>query len=170
VLVKPNIRLNDLETQSRLGIRGKQTSRWLQARAYKDPQECNHALLQADGSLISRLSSMELLWLDNPQRPIGLPVGIFQEDHQCYTVSRRDSHAWFMLKGWDAPKIFARLCGVDLSVEQFTNLAVAQTSIAKISGIIIRSDAANIPVYHLLADSSYHAYLWRVLTDAAEHY
>jgi len=165
-----NLLLTDLEAQSRLGIRGSQTSRWLRARAYQDPEASNQALLQPDGSLVTRLSSMELLWLDNPARPVTLPQGVLQEDHLCYTVSRRDSHAWFMLQGWGAPSLFAKLCGVDLSIEQFANLAVAQTSIARISGIIIRSDAPDMPIYHLLADSSYHAYLWRVLTDAVEHY
>ena len=62
--------------------------------------------------------------------------------------------------------MFAKLCGVDLSPGKFDDLAIAQTSIARVSGIIIRDDRGEQLAYHLLCDCALAAYLWDCLVDA----
>ena len=44
--------------------------------------------------------------------------------------------------------------------------ALAQTSIARLNGIVARADLGETLAYHLLADSASASYLWAVLTDA----
>jgi sarcosine oxidase subunit gamma len=159
--------LTDLEKHSRLGVRGRETLRWSQANHYQAPAACNQAAVQENGSLIARLSTTELLWLDNPRAAVSQPHGSMEEDHLCYTIARRDSHAWFEIAGRNAPRLFARLCGADLSSEAFANLAVAQTIAGGISAIIIRADNDNSPTYNLLTDSSYRNYLWKLIVAVA---
>ena len=62
--------------------------------------------------------------------------------------------------------MFAKLCGVDLRPGRFADLAIAQTSAAGITGVIIRDDRGGHLAYHLLCDSASAAYLWDCLVDA----
>ena len=85
----------------------------------------------------------------------------------CFQVPRRDSHAWIHLSGPKTPSLFAKICGVDLSPGAFPDLAIAQTSVARLSAIVIRDDrGAPEPQFHLLADSASAIYLWDCLEDA----
>ena len=62
--------------------------------------------------------------------------------------------------------MFAKICGVDLRPGKFDDLAIAQTSIARISAIAIRDDRGGQPAYHLLCDSASANYFWDCLLDA----
>jgi sarcosine oxidase subunit gamma len=84
----------------------------------------------------------------------------------CYVVPRADSHAWFLVTGNEAAAMFAKICGVDLRPHRFADLAIAQTSVARLSAIVIRADVAGTPGYHLLADSASAEFLYDVLLDA----
>ena len=54
----------------------------------------------------------------------------------------------------------------DLRLDKFDDLAIAQTSVAGIAGIIIRDDRGGQLAYHMLCDSASAAYLWDCLVDA----
>jgi sarcosine oxidase subunit gamma len=85
----------------------------------------------------------------------------------CFQVPRRDSHAWLHLSGPQVPALFAKICGVDLRPKAFADLAIAQTSVARLSAIVIRDDrGGSTPQFHLLADSASAIYLWDSLVDA----
>ncbi len=62
--------------------------------------------------------------------------------------------------------MFAKLCGVDLRPAKFASGRIAQTSIARLNGIVIRDDKGELPAYHLLVDSASAGYLWGCLRDA----
>jgi sarcosine oxidase subunit gamma len=66
--------------------------------------------------------------------------------------------------------MFAKICGVDLRPKHCPVGVIAQTSIAKMSGIIIRADLGNTLAYHLLADIASAEYLWMCLEDAISEY
>ena len=55
---------------------------------------------------------------------------------------------------------------VNLRPHKFANWAVAQTSIVRMNGIVIRDDIGDASAYHLLADSASADYLWNCLLDA----
>ncbi|MDQ3560387.1 MAG: sarcosine oxidase, partial [Pseudomonadota bacterium] len=45
-------------------------------------------------------------------------------------------------------------------------LDIAQTSVVRLTGIIIREDLAGTPAFHLLVDSASAEYVWDCLFDA----
>ena len=160
--------LHDLDDRARLGIRGSELARWLDPNGYGVGTTPNIAYPQSDGSLLARLSATELVWLGTADQSIDERIHI-AEDYRCYTVSRRDSHTWFRLTGTAAPQMIAKICGVNMCDTVFANHTVAQTSVARISAIVIRDDDERTS-FHLLADSSYARYLGTVLVDAGNEY
>lgn len=160
--------LENLIHRARLGVRGLDATRWLNANGYSAGDSPNAAYAQVDGSLLARLSVSELLWLGTASQSIDGRARII-ENYRCYTLSRRDSHAWFRLTGEEAPRMLAKICGVDLSANAFANHCVAQTSAAGISAVIIRDDEGS-PSFHLLADSSYARFLQAALIDAGNEF
>lgn len=167
--------LADLSPLPRAGFKGQGTVDWLAAQGVAVAPESNRAVRQEGGGLAARLAPGEVLILgaqtgadDLPARlraawdeapaPPGAPRG--------FPVPRADSHAWFLLTGADSPNLFAKLCGVDLRPAKFAPGRVAQTSIARLNGIVIRDDKGGVPAYHLLADSASAGYLWGCLRDA----
>lgn len=167
--------LADLSVLPRTGFKGTGTVEWLVAQGLDIGSDSNVAYRQAGGELAARLAPGEIFLIDSlaatgelveklnaawnwgtekPRKLIGYPT------------PRQDSHAWFMITGAQAPEMFAKMCGVDLRPHKFAVGAVAQTSIAKMSGIIIRADLGDTPAYHLLADIASAEYLWDCLLDA----
>ena len=83
-----------------------------------------------------------------------------------YPVPRAHTHAWFLVTGEHGTAMFAKICGVDLRPQRFDKGQVAQTSVARLTGTVIRDDRGGVPAFHLLADSASAAYLWDCLLDA----
>jgi len=165
----------DLSVLPRTGFKGAGTIEWLTAQGLNIGPDSNKAYLQAGGELAARLAPGEIFLIDGlagigalidrlnrawswgtekPRRLIGYPM------------PRAESHAWFVVTGELAPAMFAKLCAVDLRSHHFAVGAIAQTSIAKMSGILIRIDFQGVPAFHLLADSASAEYLWGCILDA----
>jgi sarcosine oxidase subunit gamma len=73
---------------------------------------------------------------------------------------------WFHFVGALGPECLAKVCGVDLRLHRFADLTVAQTSLARLSTVIVRDDRSGGPAFHILADSASALYLWDCLIDA----
>jgi sarcosine oxidase subunit gamma len=167
--------LVDLSPLPRSGVKGAGTIDWLAAQGLQIGADSNRAYPQAGGALAARLAPNEIFLLDGvagtgeltsrlraawawgsetPRSPIGYPM------------PRADSHAWFSVTGAQAPAMFAKICGIDLRTHKFAEGLIAQTSVAKMSAIVIRVPAAPVPVFHLLADSASAEYLWGCVLDA----
>lgn len=169
----------DLSVLPRTGFKGAGAVEWLTAQGLTIGADSNVAYRQADGELAARLAPTEIFLIDSlsgtgelieklnaawdwgPEKPRKL-IG--------YPTPRQDSHAWFMVTGTNSPDMFAKICGVDLRPHKFAANAIAQTSIAKMSGIIIRADLGDTPAYHLLADIASAEYLWDCVLDAMAEY
>jgi sarcosine oxidase, subunit gamma len=93
-----------------------------------------------------------------------------EDEERTYPLLRRDSHAWLVLGGAKAADMMAKICAVDLRPHKFTNLSIAQTSVAKMSAIVTRADIGATPAFHLLADSASALYFWGCLMDAAHEF
>lgn len=163
--------LRDLSTLPRTGFKGAESPAWLEAQGVVLPAAPNLATLQGDGSLVARLAPGEFLilgGLTGASAPIDRLDNAWSIDSAgfCFQLPRRDSHAWLHLSGDKVATMFAKICGVDLRPKAFANLAIAQTSVARLSAIVIRDDRENMPSYHLLADSAAAIYLWESLEDA----
>ena len=176
-VVAGEIVLADLSLQTRSGFKGRGTPEWLEAETVVLP-ETNHAARQPDGALAVRLGPREVLLLaPTPSSDCGLidrldrawlegrdpatPCG--------YPVPRADSHCWFLLTGRHVPAMLAKLCAIDLRVDQFAPLQVAQTQAARLSVILVR-DGTDPPAWHVLAVSSCADYLWDSLVDAMQEF
>lgn len=163
--------LRDLSTLPRTGFKGADSPAWLEARGVTLPAAPNLATRQADGSLVARLAPGEFLILAGLAGDAAATDRLDQawsidDAGMCFRLPRRDSHAWLHLSGPQAAAMFAKICGVDLRPKSFADLAIAQTSVARLSAIVIRDDRGGIPCFHLLADSASAIYLWESLEDA----
>ena len=128
-----------------------------------------------DGALLARLSAEEHLLLSDVAATGDLCarlVSAWSMDTAdgVYALPRSDSHAWLLVTGARATEMFAKLCAVDLRAHKFADGAVAQTSIARVNGIVIRADLDDIPSFHLLFDWASADYLWGCLIDAADEF
>ncbi len=168
--------LADLSGLPRTGFKGAGTPTWLTGQGVELTKDSNRAARQKGGALAARLAPDEVLilgglsgmegglpeTLETTWAALPVPPAIARG----YPLPRRDSHAWFLVSGARAPAMFAKLCEVDLRTGKFDDLAIAQTPVAEIAGIVIRDDRGGQLAYHLLCDSASAAYLWDCLTDA----
>jgi sarcosine oxidase subunit gamma len=169
----------DLSVLPHTGFKGAGTIEWLQGQGLTIGPESNMAYAQKNGELAARLAPSEIFLIDSlaatgalveklngawawgaekPRKLIGYPM------------PRQDSHAWFMVTGSAAAEMFAKICGVDLRPSKFALGRIAQTSLAKMSGIVIRADLGPVPAYHLLADIASAEYLWGAVLDAMSEF
>ena len=168
--------LADLSPVPRTGFKGAGTVEWLTGQGVEVPAESNLAARQSGGEVAARLAPGEVLVLGAPEAGAdGLPAALEAawaagplppETPRGFPLPRRDSHAWFLVSGSAAAAMFAKLCGVDLRPAKFPDLSIAQTSVARISAIVVRDDRGGTLAYHLLADSASAEYLWDCLLDA----
>ena len=178
-LLARRLGIADLSPLPRTGFKGAGTIEWLQSQDVTIGAESNRGYRQAGGEVALRLSPSEILLIDSiegsgrfigklneawnwgtasPRKPIGYPL------------PRADSHAWFALSGQYCTTMFSKICGIDLRAAKFAEGQIAQTSIAKMSGIILRQDFGTVPGFHLLADSASADYLWDCLQDAVNEF
>jgi sarcosine oxidase subunit gamma len=165
----------DLSPLPRTGFKGTGAVEWLGSQGLACGPDSNRAYLQPDGALAARLAPTEIFLLgdlagagglvarldaawhwgdEKPRKPIGYPM------------PRADSHCWFAVTGDHSAAMFAKICGIDLRPAKFAEGAIAQTSVAKMSAIIIRIPNLPVPGYHLLADSASAEYLWDCVLDS----
>jgi sarcosine oxidase subunit gamma len=162
--------LADLCVLPRTGFKGRKVVPALEAQGVELTVP-NQAIRQADGGIAAVLAMTEVLILaplsgaDGPIRALEHGWSFDQADG-CYPAPRQDSHFWFALTGQHASATLAKLCGVDLRLRRFADLAVAQTSVARSNCVVIRGDLGELPAFHLLGDSAAADYLWDCLLDA----
>jgi sarcosine oxidase subunit gamma len=168
------VKLVDLSVVPRWGLKGRDVAAWLGRQGAAMLAADNRAERQRDGSVIARLSPAEVLVLSPVDGRSQLADAIERlpaaGEGTCYPVPRRDSHCWFVVSGPDSPAMFAKLCGVDLAPDRFPAGQIAQTSVARLTAIVIRNDIANALAFSVLADSASAEYLWDCLIDAMREF
>ncbi len=163
--------LCDFSPLPRIGFKGPAALDWLRARRVRGLDRDNRADIQRSGALVARLAPTEALILGAPKGRSDL-CDRLEAAHDadpppgCYKAMRRDGSFHFVLGGAHAADAMATLCGVDLRPRIFPAGSVAQTSVARMSMIVIAVSLGEIPAFHLLGDSASASYAWGVLTDA----
>ncbi len=167
--------LADLSPLPHTGFKGAGTAEWLASRGVQVPAEPNWAAPQEGGGLAVRQARAEIMILGDlsgeggwPERlkaawwrepvPPGTPRG--------FPLPRDETHAWLVVTGERSAEMFAKICAVDLRAESFPVHRVAQSSIARLNGVIVRDDRGGAALYHLLAECTSVEYLWGCLLDA----
>ena len=163
--------LCDFSPLPRVGFRGPAALDWLRARRVRGLDRDNRADIQRSGALAARLAPTEAAILGNLTGRGNLCDRLeaaldADPEPGCYKVLRRDGSFHFLLGGTHAAESMATLCGVDLRARAFPAGSVAQTSVARMSMIVIAVSLGKIPAFHLLGDSASASYAWGVLVDA----
>jgi len=166
--------LLDLSNLARVGFRGADAAEHLSTQHFDLPDVPNRCVLQSDGSQVARLSQTEYFVLGS-LHDAGARVQTLERQWQqsakaCYMLPRQDSHAWLVLAGEHVSAVMAKVCGVDLRQQAFAVGAVAQTSVARMSAIIINGSSTNVPLFHILCDRASAQYLWGALLDAMQEF
>ena len=169
------VALCDLSPLPRLGFKGRGTIDAMKKRGIAVEATPNLAYRQGDGGLCLVLAPGEVILLSNLEGEGG-KFNDWQRDwrieheERTYPLLRRDSHAWFAVSGPDAPLMFSKICAIDMRPHKFADLSIAQTSVARLSAIIVRADLGNRLFYHVLADSAAALYFCSALLDAAAEF
>ncbi len=164
--------LADLTPLPRIGFKGKGTTAWLDSQGVTIPGMPNRAAAQSDGGLALRLADQEILLLGSLDCGSADPTRLeeawtaSETPSRGFPLPRQETHAWFVLSGEKTDAMLAKLCGVDLRSAKFADLSIAQTSIARMTGVLCRQDLGGTLAYHFLADSASASYLWDCLMDA----
>lgn len=163
--------LCDLSTLPRWGATGRGATAWLTDAGFDVPATANRAARQANGDVLARLSNDEYLLLSTSlliaaEPPAGMPDVHDNAAGPVYELPRQDSHAWFAVTGRKASAALATICGVDMRDVSFVDGAVAQTSIARVSAVVLRSDLGDSPCFFVLVSSTAAEYLWDAIAGA----
>jgi sarcosine oxidase, subunit gamma len=163
--------LADCTALARTGYKGPRALDWLRGQGVAVGDKDNLAYAQADGALAARLAPTEALILGPLSGAAGLCARLdgtwsIQLESGAYRVPRADTNCWLRIVGAEAPAMFAKICGIDLRPQKFPMGAIAQTSVAKLTAILIRADLGAAPSYHLLTDSASAGFMWSSLLDA----
>ena len=164
--------LCDLSVLPRAGFKGAGTRDWLASRNVALPAAPNLARRQHDGALAAALGPEEMLLLADVAGRSTLAARLREAwragagGRRGHPVPRGDTHAWFRVSGERAAAMFAKLAAVDLRPSKFAEGRVAQTSIARAAGIVIRNDGGAVPAYELLVEWAMADYYVPVLLDA----
>lgn len=70
--------------------------------------------------------------------------------------------------GPKASQLLGRLCGLDFDDNQFPNLSVRQSGVAKTRQLILRQDFGELLSYALIGSRSLAAYLWQTTLEAGQ--
>ena len=171
--------LADLSPLPRTGFKGTGTVEWLTGQGLQVGPDSNRAYVQAGGELALRLAPTEVLLVDSLAASGALAARLnaawsWGEERPRrligYPMPRSESHFWLAVTGASAPAMFAKICGVDLRPHKAAPGAVAQTSVAKMSAIIVRHDLGGVPGFYLLADSASAEYMWTCVVDAMDEF
>lgn len=167
--------LADLSVLPRTGFKGAGTVEWLTSQGLAIGPDSNRAYAQRGGELAARLAPTEIFLIDSLAGTGDLVRRLEAAWHWGsetprtligYPMPRSESHAWFLVTGEHAPAMFAKICGIDLRAHRFAVGSIAQTSLAKMSAIVVRADLGDVPAFHVLADSASAEYLWGCVGDA----
>ncbi len=167
--------LADLSVLPHTGFKGAGVVAWLRGQGVEVSEEPNWAPRLAGGGLALRQAAAEVMILGDLSGDGGWPERLKQAwwaesvpppSPRGFPMPRDETHAWLAVTGAHAAAMFAKLCAVDLRAPAFPQGRVAQTSIARLNGVIVRDDRDGVPFFHLLADCTAAEYLWDCLRDA----
>lgn len=161
----------DCTALARTGYKGPRALDWLRGQGVAIGDQDNMAYRQSDGALAARLAPSEAMILGPLSGEAGLSARLdgtwsIGLRASAYRVPRADTNCWFRIAGAEASAMFAKICGIDLRPRQFPQGAIAQTSVAKLTAMVIRADLGDVPSYHLLTDSASAGFMWTSLIDA----
>ncbi|MDD1784308.1 hypothetical protein LRP49_24325 [Enterovibrio sp. ZSDZ35] len=159
-------------TSNRIGFRGSEAAAFLEARNIAIPTQPNQAVPISQCLWLLRLSQTEFWILDTKSQHTEFIIELEKAALAHAHVTRlycQHSTAVFVLTGADCPNMFAKVCAVDLRAKAFPAGRIAQTSVARVSSVVVNVSKSDLEQtrFLILSDISSADYLWRALDDAA---
>lgn len=163
--------LVDYSHQTRWGVRGSEAQAWLQSQALAHSGMPNRIEPLAEGRWLMALSKREF-WVLEPSRAADInSMNAEALAPGVWPLFCQHSHAWFVLHGAHKADAMAKVCGVDLRPEVFSEGMVAQTRVARVNAIVAHHRlGAGTSVFSLFCDSAAASYFEEVLLDAIGEY
>ncbi len=161
-----HIRLLDLTRRDRFGLKGRGASAWFTAQGVELPARVNTAVLApARGADVMRLGQEDIVFLSRPGEKPGAPSALralWQADAsgaKGFDSWRDEVWAWFHVYGDGVAELLAMTCPVDLRPDRFALGAIAQTRVAQLDCVVLRSDRAGAPGFDLFFDVASSAFV-----------
>ncbi|RXJ70456.1 hypothetical protein CS022_23245 [Veronia nyctiphanis] len=166
---------SDATTSNRIGFRGTKAAAFLQQHNISLPDMTNHAIQMSNGLLVLRLSHTEFWLVDHSNLNTTTLSDLEKASDDTSNVTRlycQHGVAMFVLSGTACPQMFAKVCAVDLQLDAFGRGSIAQTSVARVSSIVVRVPTADEQetCFYIFSDISSAGYLWHALDDAAAEF
>ncbi|MFD2178921.1 hypothetical protein [Veronia pacifica] len=166
---------SDATTSNRIGFRGTKAAAFLEQHNVSLPDKPNRAVQMSDGLLVLRLSHTEYWLVDADNLNTTTLSNLEKASEDTSDVIRlycQHSVAMFVLSGPACPQMFAKVCAVDLQLDAFDLGSIAQTSVARVSSIVVRAPTTKEQetCFYIFSDISSASYLWHALDDAAAEF
>lgn len=159
------IRLFDLTRCERFGLKGRGAAAWLHGQGLDVPARINTAVASAGRALdVMRLGQEDIVVLSRPGAVSGSPSEVraaWEADSTArkgFDGWREEVWAWFHLCGAEAAELMAMTCPVDLRPHVFAQGNVAQTRVAQMDCVVLRSDRSGALGYDLFFDVASSAF------------
>ncbi|WP_028025470.1 aminomethyltransferase family protein [Enterovibrio calviensis] len=170
-----SISFYDATTTNRIGFRGQQTAAFLADHGIALPPQPNRATEMDNGLWVFRLGFTEYWIIDAKNQHTDLMLNMEKAATSHQQVTRlycQHSAAMFVLTGDQCPQLFAKVCAVDLQPSAFPSGYIAQTSVARVSSVVVNVSNSDLKQtrFLILSDISSAAYLWDALDDAAHEF
>ena len=163
------VMVHDRSGQDRFGIKGRRAFDWLVAEGYAPPDQVNTMRRHVRGVDIMRLGNEDFLIVgsDDADRSVldglrahWLESKVERKGHNAY---RDEVWGWFHLCGRDVVAFMAQTCPVDLNGNVFAVNAVAQTRVAQMDCVLVRSDRTGLCGFDVFFDVASTAFLYQSL-------
>lgn len=123
-----------------------------------------------DDRLLLGLTADEFLLTTAPGAEEGLKAELearLAADGACaHLFDVTSSLAAIAVVGPASREVLRRITPLDLRPWRFPDGSCAQGSVAKVPGLVVRSDRGGLPAYRLFVSWAYGGYLWETLWDA----
>ncbi|PBC03516.1 hypothetical protein [Mesorhizobium sp. WSM3860] len=165
VLPKGQLIVTDLTARPRFGIKGPGSSAWLEAQRLSLPP-VNRIAMQV-GVRLLRLGSDDFLAVDEASgEAVANLVAAWQAEkgRRGYWSWREEGWSWMRLSGPLVEASMSRLCALDLRPGRFAEDAVAQTRVAHLEAVLVRSEEG----FDVFFDIASTAFFIRTVTAAAK--
>lgn len=134
----------------------------------------DEAELPVGGGYVARLTQDEFLIVT----PTGVEKRVAQrlEQHRiahamfASVIDQTSGLAGLVVAGPHSRSTLSKLCALPLDATNFPNQCVAQTSLAKVHAIIVRSDLGEVPAFELYFERPYAEYVWGSILDAGHEF
>lgn len=163
--------LADLSTCDRIGLKGRDSTRWLEGRGIALPARPNRLQVRDDGLVVARYGDAEYLvaTFRSTRSDVIAELRADQESTRpagCHAVPRVDGQAAFGLAGVGCVASLSGLCPADLRPVRFGPQDILQTLCAGVSAQVLNLSADGAPRIVVLCDASYAHHLFSALSDA----